>query len=136
MTTDADWKKKLTPEQYKVLREKGTEAPFSGALTFNDEPGIYRCAGCRAVLFSSDAKHDSTTPGLQGWPSFSEVAKGGAVELKEDDSHGMRRTEVLCATCGGHLGHFFESVRDTPTGKHYCVNSCALDFKPLDQKED
>ena len=126
---DEYWKKRLTPEQYKVLREKGTEAPYSGEFVSHDENGMYTCAACGAELFSSSSKHESTTPGLAGWPSFAEAAKAGAVELKEDNSLGMQRTEVVCASCGGHLGHLFDGVEDTPTGKHYCINSCALDFK-------
>lgn len=132
--SDEDWEKKLTPEQYRVLREKGSEAPFSGKWTNNKEPGVYKCVACGATLFTSDAKHESTTPGLQGWPSFAEVAKTGAVELKDDDSHGMHRTEVVCANCGSHLGHLFEGVEDTPTGKHYCINSVCLEFDPRAKK--
>ena len=128
--TEDDWKAKLTPEQYKVLRQKGTEAPFSGELTDNTEPGVYKCAACGAVLFKSDAKHESKTPGLQGWPSFADVAETGAVKLEADDALGMHRTEVTCANCGGHLGHLFDGVDDTPTGKHYCINSVCLAFEP------
>ncbi|HUQ85260.1 MAG TPA: peptide-methionine (R)-S-oxide reductase MsrB [Candidatus Limnocylindrales bacterium] len=122
------WKEKLTPEQYRVLREKGTEAPFSGKYTENNEAGVYKCAACGAMLFTTDAQHESKTPGLTGWPSFSEIAESGSVELVEDNSMGMNRIEAICANCGGHLGHVFEGVNDTPTGKHYCINSCALDF--------
>lgn len=128
------WKSRLTPEQYKVLREKGTEAPFSGQYTENKEPGVYKCAACGAVLFMSDAKHDSKTPGLQGWPSFSEIAESGSVELKDDNSMGMRRVEAVCSNCGSHLGHVFDGVDDTPTGKHYCINSVCLAFEPKDEK--
>lgn len=126
---DDYWKKKLTPEQYHVLREKGTEAPFSGQFVNHNEKGMYTCGACGAELFSSDAKHESVTPGLAGWPSFADAAKSGSVELREDNSMGMNRTEVVCANCGSHLGHLFEGVADTPTGKHYCINSCALEFK-------
>jgi peptide-methionine (R)-S-oxide reductase len=125
--SDEEWKQKLTPEQYHVLREKGTEAPFSGKLLANTETGEYRCAACGSVIFKSDAKYESSSPGLMGWPSFAEVAGSDAVELKADNSWGMERTEVVCKTCGGHLGHLFDDP-DSPSGKHYCVNSCALDF--------
>jgi peptide-methionine (R)-S-oxide reductase len=127
--SDEEWKKKLTPEQYAVLREKATEMPFTGKFLRNAETGAYTCAACGSVLFKSDAKYDSNVPGLEGWPSFSDVAKSGAVELKDDASFGMYRTEVVCKTCGGHLGHLFDDA-SSPTNKHYCINSCALDFKP------
>ena len=129
--SEADWKKKLTPEQYKVLRQKGTEVPFSGELTSNTKDGVYNCAACGAMLFSSDSKHESKTPGLQGWPSFAEIAEGGAVDLVDDMSMGMKRIEAVCSNCGSHLGHVFEGVDDTPTGKHYCINSVCLEFKPI-----
>lgn len=129
MADDNDkWKAKLTPEQYRVLREKGTETPFTGKLLHNDKTGDYTCAACGTVLFKSDAKYDTNTPGLVGWPSFSEVADSEKVELKDDDSLGMQRTEVICKTCGSHLGHIFDD-RESPTGKHFCINSAALDFK-------
>ncbi|NQV89354.1 MAG: peptide-methionine (R)-S-oxide reductase MsrB [Parcubacteria group bacterium] len=123
--------KKLTPEQFKVLREKGTEPPFSGEFLDNNAEGMYHCAGCGAVLFKSDGKYESNAPGLVGWPSFSEVAKDGAVELRDDDSFGMHRTEVICKNCGGHLGHLFDD-QESKTGKHFCINSCALGFKKQD----
>ncbi len=123
------WKKKLTPEQYQVLRKKGTEPPFSGKFLDHKADGTYICAACGNELFKSDAKYDSTTPGLIGWPSFSELADTSTVVLKDDSSWGMKRTEVICKTCGGHLGHLFEAD-DSPNGKHYCINSCALDFTP------
>lgn len=126
--SDDEWKQKLTPEQYHVLRQKGTEAPFSGKLLENTETGEYKCAACGNVVFKSSAKYESTTPGLIGWPSFSEVANSDTVDLVTDSSWGMRRTEVVCKVCGGHLGHVFDAD-DSPTGKHYCINSCALDFK-------
>jgi peptide-methionine (R)-S-oxide reductase len=126
--SDDDWKNKLTPEQYKVLREKGTEAPFSGELLENRDTGEYKCAACGTIIFKSDAKYDSNTPGLAGWPSFSEVSSSDKVELRDDNSWGMHRTEVVCKTCGGHLGHVFDDAA-SPSGKHYCINSCALDFK-------
>jgi peptide-methionine (R)-S-oxide reductase len=128
--SDAEWQKKLTAEQYKVLRQKGTEAPFSGEFTNHTESGMYTCAACGAELFSSTAKHESKTLGLQGWPSFAEVAKTGSVKLVPDNSLGMQRTEVVCAACDSHLGHLFEGVDDTPSGKHYCINSVCLGFTP------
>lgn len=126
--TDEEWKRELTPEQYHVLREKGTEAPGSGVFLDNVKEGDYVCAGCSNLVFRSDTKHESTTPGLIGWPAFSEMAEEGAVELKVDDSFGMTRLEVVCSNCGGHLGHFFEDP-SSPNCKHYCINSCALDFE-------
>lgn len=121
-----EWKKKLTPEQYHVLREKGTEAPFSGELLQNTKTGDYQCAACGNLIFKSDAKYESSEPGLIGWPSFSEAVKG-SVRLVPDNSLGMERTEVICSVCGGHLGHIFDAS-DSPSGKHYCINFCALDF--------
>ena len=126
--SDDDWKDKLTPEQYEILRRKGTEAPFSGKLVHNDATGDYICAACGNVVFKSGTKFKSTTPGLVGWPAFSEVASNDAVELQEDLSLGMRRTEIVCKRCGGHLGHLFEDP-SSPNGQHYCINSVALDFK-------
>ena len=123
---DALWKKRLTAEQYRVLREKGTEAPFSGELMFSQDKGEYICAGCKAPLFKSGAKFESHC----GWPSFNDVADSDAVKLITDISHGMERTEVVCSTCGGHLGHLFEDAPDQPTGLRYCINSVSLDFKP------
>lgn len=120
------WRQKLTPEQYRVMREKDTEAPFTGALVQNHETGMYKCAACGAELFSSDTKFDSGT----GWPSFYDVALKGNVELREDTSAGMRRTEVVCRACGGHLGHVFDDGPKEKTGQRYCINSCALDFMP------
>jgi peptide-methionine (R)-S-oxide reductase len=126
---DIDWKAKLTPEQYKTLRKKGTEAPGSGKFLNHNGHGMYTCAACGNELFRSDDKYDSTEPGLIGWPSFSSLATNDAVKLQKDDSlFGVRRTEVLCAKCGGHLGHVFEAS-DSPTGQHYCINSVSLDFK-------
>ncbi len=126
---DADFKKNLTKEQYQVLRKQGTEAPFSGQYLYNKDKGVYNCAACGAPLFKSDAKYESKTPGLAGWPSFADVIGGGQVELKNDDSWGMHRVEVTCKNCGSHIGHVFEDD-DSPSGQHYCVNSCALDFLP------
>jgi peptide-methionine (R)-S-oxide reductase len=100
----------------------------SGKLLHNDKTGDYRCAACGAVVFKSDTKYESNLPGLEGWPSFADVAASGAVELKDDDSLGMHRTEVVCQNCGSHLGHLFPDD-SSPTGQHYCINSAALDFK-------
>ena len=120
-----DWKGKLTPEQYHVLREKGTEAPFSGKLLHNDKTGDYVCAACGSVVFKSDTKFDSGS----GWPSFYDVANTKAVKLAEDQSLGMHRIEVMCAKCGSLLGHVFNDAPDQPTGMRFCINSAALDFK-------
>lgn len=125
MTAEADWKKKLTPEQYRVLREKGTEAPFSGEYDSVFDPGTYTCAACGAELFESETKFDAHC----GWPSFYDTKKG-AVEFHVDDSLGMIRTEVTCANCGGHLGHVFEGEGfGVPTDQRYCINSVSLNFK-------
>lgn len=129
LKTDEEWRRELTPEQYHVLREKGTEAPGSGTLLYNAASGIYVCVACRSPLFKSDTKYESTLPGLIGWPSFSEALNDKSVELKDDMSLGMQRTEVLCKTCGGHLGHLFEDSSSS-NGKHFCINSVALDFEP------
>ncbi len=118
------WKKKLTKEQYQVLREKGTERPFTAELLDKHETGVYKCAGCGANLFSSETKFESGT----GWPSFSDVMNNENIELKEDRSMGMIRTEVLCKKCGGHLGHMFRDG-PKPTGCRYCINSISLDFE-------
>ena len=128
MLTDDEWKKRLTPEQYHVLREKGTEVPGTGTLLHNNDTGEYTCGACGRVVFTSDSKYDSTTPGLIGWPSFSEAASRDAVALVPDDSMGMSRTEVMCHHCGSHLGHLFEDA-SSPNGKHFCINSVALQFE-------
>lgn len=111
-----------------MLFGKGTEAPGTGELLHESREGMYMCANCGAVLFASDTKYESKTPGLVGWPSFAEAASNDALVLTPDDSLGMQRTEVTCANCGGHLGHLFTGVDDHPSGKHYCINSCALNF--------
>lgn len=126
---DEDWKSKLTKEQYKVLREKGTEPPFSGEFLDHKQEGVYNCVACGNELFKSDTKYESTVPGLMGWPSFAEVIDSGSVELKDDNSMGMQRTEVVCSKCGGHLGHLFDD-ETSPNGKHYCINSVCLGFLP------
>ena len=126
--SDDELKKKLTPEQYHILREQGTETPFSGKYLHHNDKGEYTCAACGNVIFKSDTKFDSSAPGLEGWPSFCEAAGGGAIELKDDDTLGMHRTEVVCKNCGSHLGHLFDDP-SSPNGKHYCINSVALDFK-------
>ncbi len=131
---ETELKKKLTPEQYRVLREHATEAPGTGTLLYNEEKGVYRCPVCHSLLFMSDAKYDSTTPGLIGWPSFSDAANNNALQLVPDDSLGMHRTEVLCATCGSHLGHLFDDP-SSPNGQHYCINSASLDFEKAETEQ-
>lgn len=122
---DAEWAKTLTPEQYRVLREKGTEMPFTGEFFQHKEKGTYSCAGCGAALFTHQMKFDSNC----GWPSFDREIAGGKIIKQVDRSHGMVRTEILCAKCGGHLGHLFDDG-PTSTGMRYCVNSLSLQFTP------
>lgn len=124
--SEEDWKKKLTPEQYRMLRDKGTEIPFSGELLDEKRDGIFKCAACGTELFRSDHKFESGS----GWPSFYDVAKSGAVDLQDDDSHGMHRVEATCSNCGSHLGHVFDDGPSDKTGKRYCINSVCLDFDP------
>lgn len=121
---DEQWRAELSDEQYRVMRKKGTEAPYSGSLSHNGEEGAFVCSACGAELFMAETKFDSGS----GWPSFYD-AKKGAVEFHEDTTHGMVRTEVTCANCGGHLGHVFPDAPDQPTGQRYCINAVCLGFK-------
>lgn len=123
--TEEEWKKKLSKREYVVLREKGTERPFTGKYWNHKEKGTYKCAGCGVELFSSDAKFDSGC----GWPSFYDALDKDKIEEKLDLTHGMRRIEVLCKNCGGHLGHVFDDGPRDKTGLRYCINSVSLDFK-------
>lgn len=124
-----EWNQKLTPEQYRVLRQKGTEIPGTGKYLNTDENGDYSCAACNQVVFKSSTKYESTMPGLIGWPSFSESANNNAVTLQVDNTLGMHRQEAICSNCGSHLGHLFPDS-SSPNGQHFCINSVSLDFKP------
>lgn len=125
--TEEEWKKILSPEKFIVLRKKGTERAFTGKLYHNKEKGVYTCGGCGSELFASDTKYESGS----GWPSFWEPISSDKVETVVDKSHGMIRTEIMCARCGGHLGHVFEDGPRDKTGLRYCVNSESLDFKKM-----
>jgi len=127
--TDEELRKRLTPEEYHILREAGTEAPYTGKLLENKAEGTYVCPVCGNELFSSKTKFDSGS----GWPSFYDVASTGSVKLVPDDSLGMHRVEVLCAVCGSHLGHLFDDAKNQPTGQRFCINSASLKFMPKKQ---
>jgi peptide-methionine (R)-S-oxide reductase len=124
--SEQEWREELDPDAYAVLRNGATEPPFTGKYARTKDDGMYHCAGCDAPLFSSDTKFESGT----GWPSFTEPAIAEAVELREDRSHGMVRTEVVCARCGGHLGHVFDDGPQDRGGQRFCINSCALELEP------
>lgn len=137
MDENTKWREKLTDEEYRVMRERGTEAPFSGEYVDNKEPGVYRCKACGNILFSSDSKVDSreSSPGLQGWPSFTDPAVARNIGTRPDDSLGMHRTEVFCKNCGSHLGHLFDEDVGGTERKHYCINSVCLQFEEGEAKK-
>jgi len=126
--TDIEWKQQLTPQQFAVARQAATERPFTGEYVHNHEAGTYNCVACGQPLFSSDTKFESGS----GWPSFWDVIQQGNVELREDNSHGMRRVEAVCSNCGSHLGHVFDDGPADTTGQRYCINSASLAFKKKD----
>lgn len=127
--SDDELRRKLTPEQYHVLREGGTERPFENQYFNFDGQGLYHCAACGATLFKSDDKYSSRQWGLEGWPSFALTAAEAAIEIRDDTRYGLQRDEIICTTCGSHLGHVFPD-NSSPSGQHFCVNSAALDFDP------
>lgn len=129
--TDAEWRDRLSPEQYRILREGGTEPPFSGALNDEKRPGVFVCAACGADLFEADDKYDSGS----GWPSFTAPADDGAIDERADRSHGMERVEIRCSSCDSHLGHVFPDGPG-PTGLRYCVNSASLEFEPGEDRDE
>jgi peptide-methionine (R)-S-oxide reductase len=129
--TDEEWRKELTPEQYAVTRKQATERPFTGEYVFNKAEGTYACVACGLPLFSSETKFESGS----GWPSFWDVIETGNVELRQDNSYGMRRVEVVCIRCGSHLGHLFDDGPRETTGLRYCINSAALKFQKRDDTE-
>lgn len=127
--SDAEWRAQLTPEEYAVLRQHGTERPFTGKYVNTKTPGVYLCAACGQPLFSSDTKFESHS----GWPSFWDVVDKGNVELREDTSYGMRRVEILCSRCGSHLGHVFDDGPRDTTGLRYCINSVSIKLDPNEE---
>lgn len=136
--TEEEWRAELSPEEYEVLREQGTEPRFSGKYLNHDEKGVYRCKACSNILFTSEQKDHSTDgdPGLAGWPSFTDPAVAENIGTRPDNEYGMHRTEVYCKKCGGHLGHFFEDKVAGALRKHYCINSVCLDFEKSTEEKN